>query len=353
MNHMRVFVPNYPPPPFHSEHSDIAPNTSATAATTQRSNLYKERLQNYIKSRKTQASPLISSERPVKSPKLCDVSTELSRCYSLIDKINEEIKVLSRSASSMTNHQWVNRISDLKMATNDLSTTCSNYQDTNLLSEVKFLAEKRLKKRHRIKKRKAETKAFKAYEAKNRELKHQKIDLWLEKNAEEIRENRRQIENKQRAEEILMEVKSRKNEAEKYLLVLDSLKTLYRIRNRDRPSGVSGEAEFNREIEDLKQIWLDASKRYAAEEKRLGKFLPSSNHWVEWRDVVFGEPTKEDILFALKKKDNGLNQLIKIRSIWDQCIVSDDNPFGSSVPFGWVISNQNPSDEWKTYVKND
>lgn len=351
---MRVFVPNYPPPPFLSENSDIAPNTfeSVTAATAQSSNLYRERLQNYIKSRKTPASPHISGERPVKTLKLCDVSRELSHCYSLIDKINEEIQVLSRSAPSMTNHQWTNRISELKTETNDLSTICSNYNQDSL-GEVKKLVEKRLKKRHRIKQRKAETRAFKAYEAKNRQLKHQKIDLWLEKNAEEIRENRHQIESKQRAEEILMECKSRKNEAEKNLLVLDSLRTLYRIRNRDRPSNVSGEAEFNREIEDLKRIWLDASKEYASEEKRLGKFLPSSNHWVEWRDVVFGEPTKEDILFALKKKENGLNQLIRIRNLWDQCIVSDDNPFGSSVPYGWVIPNQNPSDEWKTYVKND
>lgn len=355
MDPIHVFVPNFPPPPIpqHLIDGESIPTQTSNASTRPNSQLYKDRLKNYLKSRQNRTSLQISSEKPQQKFKLCDVSKDLSHCYDLIEQIHQEIDILSQTASSISKRQWNDRIIDLKTQTTILTSTCSKYQNINSRFEVKSLVDRRLKKRDRIRKRKAETKALKLYEAKNRELKHQQIDQLLEQNAEKIRENRHQIENKQRAEEILTEVKSRKNDANKYLMVLDSLKTLYRIRNRDRPSNSIDEAAFYREIEQLKEIWLNASETYATEEKELSKFLPGSNHWVEWRDIIFGEPTQADILFALKKSDNGLNQLIQIRRLWDKCCVSDDNPFGSRIPFGWVIPNENPSEPWKAFVKHD
>lgn len=355
MNPIHAFIPNIPPPQISQQHFDGESISNQTANTSTRSNfqLYKNRFQNYLKSRQNRISLPDSKENPHQEFKLCDVSKELSHCYNLIEQIQREIDILSETASSLNNREWNYRISDLKTKTIDLTSTCSKYQNKNLRFEVKLLVDRRHEKRHRIKKRKAETRALKLYEAKKRELKHQQIDQVLERNAEKIREHRLQIKSKQRAEDILKEVKSRKSDANKFLMVLDSLKTLYQIRNRDRPSNSSDGAAFYREIEQLKQIWLDASGKYATEEKELSKFLPGSNHWVEWRDIIFGEPTQADILFALKKTDNGLNRLIRIRSLWDKCIVSEDNSFGSRLPFGWVIPNENPSEPWKAYVKQD
>lgn len=347
-----VFVPNFPPPTL-SLHVDGKEYSNQSQITLKSGNLqiYRERLQNHLKSRTNRTPLRIPNNNTTNVLKLCEISKQLSHCYNLIETINQEIERLSQAASSISQHQWNERISILRCKTNDLFATHEKYNVPGVRCHVKSLVDRRSNKRGRIRKRKTETKTLKSCIMKNRELKHQQIDQWLKNNAEQIRENRRQMETKQRTKEILMEVKIRKNEAKTNLMVFDSLKTLYTIRNRDRPTNANTDAVFYQEIEQLTQMWLDAFKKYAAEESELSKYLPYSNHWTNWKDVIFGESTQADDLFKFTKNGNSLNQLIKIRRLWDAFIVSDDNPNGSNVPFGWIIPNENPTDQWKLYIK--
>lgn len=347
MNH--TFVPNFPPPPIPTGFNFMQSNTSAIDALSElrNPNLYKHRLQNYSKNQK------ISSElnQSKKSVKLNEVAKEVSHGFDMIKMIKTEIEQMSQNSSSMSESEWNQQIAQLNCHTDDLSAICLKYNDSNLFDEVQNLVEKRQIKRDRIKKRKAETKMVRKYEAINRERKHNEIDKWLKKNTEEILKNQRELETKQRAEQILMNVKTRKTEAEKSILVLNSLKELNRVRNRNK--NATDDSEFNREIDEIKQIWLDAHKKYEIEEKGLRTFLNCTNILEEWRNVMFGEPKKEYATFSAKKKDSGLNQLIKIRNLWDQCIVPDINPFGSNIPIGWVFPNPNPTDQWKKYIKEN
>lgn len=348
MNNNQVFVPAFPPPPLHQLYN---PNPVPESLSTHIDfSLYRTRFRSYLNSRQNQKeSNQLRVTQPQKGLKLNDVTTELRIGFDLIEMMKKDLEKLSQNASSMPTSQWDEEMFQLNSKADELSAIHSKYKDGKIINCVQTLIKKRQTKRDRIKMSKADTQAFKKYEAIKRQQKHQEIDKWLEKNAEEIREQRQQIETKQRAEQILMDVKSRKTEAERSLLVLNSLKELYHARNRDKPSSTQNGAEFNQEINEIHQIWLAAYKKYETEEKELQKFLNCTNSWEEWRDSIFGEPKKEDAIFALKKKDNGINQLIRIRNLWDKFIVPDDNTFGSNIPLGWAFPNANPSDKWNEY----
>lgn len=336
-----IFVPNFPPPPIDS--IVISPNASKP-----NSNVYKERLQSYLQSHRNRPIPSnIRNETLQKPLKLCELSTEMSHFFGSIEAIKANIEHLSRCAASIDSNQWDNQLAGLKSQLNELSATNQKYQNPNLLNSAKRAVEKRLKKRSRIKKQKAEFEALKNHELRNRERKHQQIDQWLNKNAQKIRENQREMENKHRAEKVLAEVKALKNDAAKYVQTFDSLKELYRVRNKDK---AAGDSDFRRELEKLKKIWLDASEKYETEEKRLRTFLNCSNNLDEWKELVFGDGKNEG-MFSLKKNENGLTKLIEIRRQWDNFIVPDENPHGSSVPLGWATPNANPTNQWRIYLK--
>lgn len=345
MDNIPIFVPNFPPPPIRPDLMRISkPKTNI--------NLYKERLENYLSSRKDRL-PFHSTNEMRQMPlKLSEMTRELSHFYDSVETIKADIQNLSECAPSIDSNQWDIRITELKSQLNELSSTSQKYQENRNLCQAKRAVEIRLKRRNRIKKRKAEVNALKKCEMKNRELKHQQIDEWLRRNADEIRERRRDDEQKQRAERVLAEVKSCKSDAAKYLSLFDALKELYRIRCRDKATNAMGNIEFNAEMEKLNETWSNALDKYGMEEKRLRTFLDQdSNHWDEWQEIMFGNVKTEDI-FSLKKNENGLEKLIAIRSQWDRFVVSHGNAYGSNLPLGWVIPNANPSIQWKTYLKD-
>ncbi|XP_055306070.1 uncharacterized protein LOC129570469 [Sitodiplosis mosellana] len=356
MSNFQVFIPNFPPPPLLPQFANnLSKTTPAIPSVSSHTNstLYKDRLNSYLEGRKHRSTEKKSTFQPQNALKLSEVSLEMSQCDHLIQVLKENIKTLSKAAPEMDTAQWNDHLSKLNSKVGDLSAICFRYDDTDVRTQVKILIDKRQEKRNRIRKRKMETKVLKKYEASKRERKHQKIDEWVEKNAAEILKNRQQIETKQRAEQMFIDVKSRQNEADKYIQLMESLKELNRIRNRDKYIG-SGQnnAELNRELDDMKQMWLDVAKTYEVEEKRLRKFINYTDDWEEWRNILFGEPTKEDRFVSLHKKNDSISQLIAIRSLWDQFIVSPDNPFGSSVPLCWALPNANPSEKWKVCLEN-
>lgn len=356
MNHniQNVFVPNFPPPPLLPQVTNNL-NTSSPAQSIPPQanyNLFKERLTNYLARRKGQSTETPSMKLHLEPTKLSEVSSEMSQCVHLVQTLNENIDNLSQEAAGMDVAQWNDHISQLNVKISNLSSICSKYNDRDVHIQVKSLIDKRQEKRNRIKKRKMETNVLKKYEVMKRVRNHQQIDEWIKKNAAEILKNRQQLETKQRAEQMFMDVKNRQNEADKFIMLMESLKELHHIRNRDKYRGQNDDVEFNREIEEIKQMWLEASRAYATEEKHLRKFINYTDNCTEWQNVLFGEPTKEDQIMSLRKKNDGFNQLIAIRRLWDHLIVSQDNPFASKVPTCWVLPNTNPSEQWKIYLKD-
>lgn len=62
----------------------------------------------------------------------------------------------------------------------------------------------------------------------------------------------------------------------------------------------------------------------------------------QWMRVLFGESVS-----TLKSSD--YESLIQRRKEWDQYLTSDTNPYGSTIPIGFVIPNTNPTTDWNQY----
>lgn len=352
MNDSQVFVPNYPPPPIVQGFSQNSSNIQKNVPSNQSDSfsLYKDRLSSYLDSRKSTVIPKLSKNHSTKALKLGEVSKNLGHCFHLIQEITDNLNTSSPEA--IHEQQWNKYISELCSKTKDLSHICSKLVGNDVRNYIHNLLRNRLTRRKRIKKRKTETKLLKQYTVNKRTIRTEKINMWIEKNAKKILEQRCHLKTKHRAEQMLMDVKNRKHEANKFILLLESLRELHSIRNRDSYVSIEANTVFNREINDLKMLWTSASNSYHIEEKNLRKFLHFTNSWEEWRDVCFSESTTEDMILTLWKKDDSLNRLIDIRNGWDQCVVFDsENCFGSSLPLCWAYPNPSPTNKWTIYMK--
>lgn len=348
MDNIPIFCPNIPPPPIHLQY---APSPLSSSKADQNSNLYKERLQNYLQTHTNSNRCQISNDIGQKPLKLSEVAMNLSQYYATIETIKAKIDNITEEATSMNSDHWNNQMAMLTTQLEHLSSINQKYQNSNTCQAAKRLVEKRRQKRDRIKKRKLELDTLEQYEMERRQLKHQQIDQCLQKSAENHQKHLFYRANKQRAERVLNEVNRLKNDAAKYLRTFDLLIELHRIRSRDSASTAAESVEFSREIDNLKTMWLDALVKYETEEKRLRAFLDCSDHWQSWQETLFDDVTTDDDLFSLKKNENGLEKLLDIRRQWDSFIVSHANSYGSSVPLGWAMPNANPTNEWKIYLK--
>lgn len=342
MNNNQASISNYLPPSVRVSLSDenlllnANPPTAESSFEHMKSNLYRERLNRYLDFRQIRTKPNVFENKSSSVVKLREFTKDMIHYFNLTQKMNNTIGTLLREVSAMTELQWNSDISKLDSDTKDLINISLKYNDDIVRKSIQHLVQERQKKRNNISKRKVETKLQKNFDVKRRNIKHQKIDMWFTENIKTIALTRHEMETRQRAEIILMDVKSRKNEANKYILVLESLKKLHKVRNRK-----TGDEPYP-EIDEIKEIWIKASKQYDAEEKNLLKILFDTNNFEEWCNAFFEEPLQDKSFTCLKR-----NQTISNRILWDKCIVQDDNSIAMNLPLGWACPNFIPIGKWK------
>lgn len=345
-NHDKIIVPNYPPPMLTaSQHFfPVGPfytNPPPDLFNSNPYDIYKTRLSTYLTKRNASKQPHAGATS-TKHIKLSEVTSELRQSYDLIDALKQETSV------NLPKEELQNKILELIRKKDELLALVNKYSDPAIQRQVRNAIEQRKAKRHRIQLRKAETKEMKEFEAKNRQRKHEQIDQCLVTMEQKITEERQRIYAEQRAEQVLADVKQRKAEAEQFLTLFDSLKELHRLRAKKKKDSRSGDlGAFSDEIHKLKKKWKKALKKYNEEEQRLRNFLDENTNLNEWRHVLFGIDQN-----ASSGGANKLKNLISVRRMWDDFIVSNENPFGSTIPIGWVMPHAKPSDEWKKYQKN-
>lgn len=338
MYEQNVFIPNYPPPPI----------TSKLTYTNQPHNstkIYGKRLEEYLKVCE-QRKISRQSEKQQKT-KLSDATREIRQCYDSIESLRNEISIISTNKINSTEAQWNLHFVELNEKVNQLQLVADRLTSTQ--SQIQQAIQKREQKRANIKKQKIEIRKIRQMQQKHREEKHRIIDQWLEKNTQKTTEDKRRIETEKRVEKILSDVKQKKIEAEKQILLFESLKELHRLRFREKPTTSSNVDKFNQEIDDLKLMWQSELEKYNMEEKTLRDLINDDNHFDAWHKVFFGTDIKQNDSFMLGQ--NSLSQLIEIRRLWDKCIVSPNSPFASTIPIGLVTPNPNPTKKWKTYQK--
>lgn len=341
MQSNKIIVPNYPPPslaqyllppPTHQNHFEK----------------YKNRLSTFLNQRNATAPTTTHSKRSHTNPiKLSEITAQLHHNYNLIDKVKQDIDALTKNVSSFTEDEFQFNLTKLTKQKDEIVMSISKYNEPDIQAKIIDAIEQRKAKRQRIKLKKAESKEVKCLEAKIRQQKHEQIDKWLEESTKKTAEERRNIETEQRAEQVLFDVHRRKTEAEKYLSLFDSLEELYRLRSKTSTASTStgGDKSFFSGIKELREMWTATLETYNKEEQQLKDFLNEDSNLNEWQCVLFGSKNSSN--------DLELNYLISQRRLWDAFIVPHENPFGSSIPIGWVMPNPKPSDQWKQYQKQN
>lgn len=338
MYEQNVFIPNYPPPPITSE-------LTYTNQPHNSTKIYENRLEEYLKVfEQRKISRQFEKQQTIK---LSDVTREIRQCYDSIESLRNEISIISTNKINSTEAQWNLHFVELNEKVNQLQLVANRL--TSSQSQIQKAIQKRKQKRDNIRKQKIETRKIRQMQQKHREEKHRIIDQWLEKNTQESAEEKRRIETEKRVGKILSDVKRRKIEAEKQILLFESLKELHRLRFREKPTTSSDVDKFNREIDDLKLMWQSELKKYNTEENTLCDLINDDNHFDEWHKVFYGTDIKQHDSFTVGQ--NSLSQLIEIRRLWDKCIVSPNRPFASTIPIGLVTPNRNPTKKWKIYQK--
>lgn len=309
-----------------------------------RTGKFKERLKNYIS--KTQNSHCTKKQETNKNSKLCDVMAELRQCYDMIDQINtQSVSSLSEN-ERMSDTEWSEKLIMLRgkqKRIQELTRKCTNV-DVQII-EMKL--KRRREKRKRIRQRKQETSRLQALRTATIGKKYRAVDEWFQETTRTIEGNRKRVQEDERIEQILIDVKRKKSEAVKTINLIESLIDLHRVRWIQGSSTDCSECAIAYELSNLRTRWLSKYATYTEKEQKLRESLKLNAPHVEWRKILFGvgQYIKSKEINLIQNKD----ELIRLRNGWDAFVTTSSSGSDSSIPIGWITPNATPSIKWKAY----
>lgn len=221
------------------------------------------------------------------------------------------------------------------------------YSDPDVQAAIETKLKRRQEKRERIRKRKKETSALRQLRIEIRNEKHRTIDEWFRETAQAIETQRQRTIEEQQIEQILSDVKQMKSKAAKNINLMESLIELHRVRRIQKSWSERCEHELVDELASLKSQWQLALASYEEEEQKLRKRMKSNDLCGEWQEVLFSasEGIQPDEVTSIQD----VNDLIRIRSMWDAFVVTPASVSGSSIPIGWITPKEDPLEEWKAF----
>lgn len=335
MNAHMFVLPNFsiPPPP--------------PPATPTQQEIFKSRLDHFMKSRFVQSKSPNQQRQSKRDYLISEATDKLRECCDAIEGLKSTISNLNDRKSMMSEDEWIREMSNAKLQLQNAMKIVSKYLQSNVQNVLKQKLDHRSERRSRIKKRKAETKERKKSFEEQRELEHKQIDRWLNENYQKIANEKRQKENEERIDEVLVDVRRRKSEAEKTIKSLELMMKLHRIRRNQKQNDKNYERNVIDELNEMKDQWQSFLAIYQKEENDIRKFMEKDSLFDAWNGVLFvagGEDTSNE-------KKLSFDEFISIRSKWDCFLVSKENQFGSSIPSGWIGPPENPSAKWKQFIR--
>lgn len=337
-----IYIPNYPPPPlpFTQSHNSCLNSRIET---------FKGRFEHFLASRPTnnRNAPDVDAALATKSVKLCDVVNEVRQCYELIDEIKVESASLLNEAICLSESEWNEKMTMLRSQRGRMMQFTHKYSDPDVQAAIETKLKRRQEKRERIRKRKKETSALRQLRIEIRNEKHRTIDEWFRETAQAIETQRLRTIEEQQIEQILSDVKQMKSKAAKNINLMESLIELHRVRRIQKSWSERCEHELVDELASLKSQWQLALASYEEEEQKLRKRMKSNDLCGEWQEVLFSasEGIQPDEVTSIQD----VNDLIRIRSMWDAFVVTPASVSGSSIPIGWITPKEDPLEEWKAF----
>ncbi|KAK1798536.1 hypothetical protein P4O66_006833 [Electrophorus voltai] len=308
------------------------------------------------------------------------ISDFREKLYSTVKMISELSVVCQTLKNNLDNESaWTVSYSKAMELKNRLQERLTALRDPESFGRVKKKLTQIKKKRARMRRRKAEqTEESQEREARARE-REAAIDKYQSKQIQELEEKNRERELKLAADAVLSEVRKKQADSKRMLDILKALEKLRKLRKEAAArKGMFPEKEcdevFERHVERLRGLIRKRTAIYGAEEKALRVMLEGEQEEERRRErekrlkkekerlllrkreidaMLFGAELPPDhplqpFYEYYTQAEHSLPSLIQIRREWDQFLVPEDHPEGTSVPQGWVFPDPPADDVWAT-----
>lgn len=173
-----------------------------------------------------------------------------------VAKLNKQLEVVCMELKSNVNlpeAQWQEKVSACNAAKHEICEILKTVKDVNFLNKVKNDLAKRKKKRTRERLRRKEWKKEKLMKEERRARLHAEADAWIRKEQAVIKREKQEENLRMDADMVLSDVRSKRNDARKYLGILQELQNLRKIkaniaRARGEKLSLATEEAFNNTI---------------------------------------------------------------------------------------------------------
>ncbi|XP_016401306.1 programmed cell death protein 7 [Sinocyclocheilus rhinocerous] len=323
------------------------------------------------------------STEPKHTESKASISQFREKLYGTVQMLSELNIVCRMLKDHLENEDvWTESLSKATELKNSIQESLTDLKDPDCVGGIKRKLLLINKKRARMRRRKMEQKEEKQEQEARRAEREAEVDKWQMKRIQEVEEKNREKELKLAADAVLSEVRKKQADAKRMLDILKSLEKLRKLRKEAAARkgmfpGKESDERFEGHLERLRSLIRKRTAVYATEEKALRVMLEGEQEEERKRDrekrlkkekekllqkkrevdtMLFGAELPPDhplqpFLDYYTQAERSLPALIQIRREWDQFLVSDKHPDGTSVPQGWVLPDQPADDIWATALE--
>ncbi|XP_053981885.1 programmed cell death protein 7 [Hylaeus volcanicus] len=279
-------------------------------------------------------------------------------------KLNEKLKTICaelKNNQNFTDEEWQQKMCICNTAKNEIVKLLEPIKDPKFLNQLKKDLERRTKKRLREKIKREKWKNEKLMKMERRARMHAQIDSWIRKEQAVIEKEKQEENLRKDADMILFDVRGKRSDARKYLVLLQELRNLHNIKANiaiargEHLSSAANEA-FNNIIVKLTEQWSTLDREYSIEEQGLKLMLKTDNEkriekqkkslFDDWENVLFGKKISMSDQYNVD-----LTSFITIRTAWDKYISSDSD--ASAIPIGWIMPDKPSSAMWQKCLRKE
>lgn len=176
-----------------------------------------------------------------------------------VAQLNKQLEAVCAELENSVNlpeAQWQEKVGACNAAKHEICEILKTVKDADFLNKVKNNLEKRKKKRTRERLRRKEWKKEKSMKEERRARLHAEADAWIRKEQAVIEREKEERNLRKDADMVLSDVRSKRNDARKYLGSLQELQNLRKIKTNiarargEKLSSAAGEA-FNDTIGNI------------------------------------------------------------------------------------------------------
>lgn len=196
-----------------------------------------------------------------------------------VARLNKQLEAFCAELKNNLNlpeEEWQEKVSACNAAKHEICEILKTIKNVNFLNKVKNNLEKRKKKRVRERLRREEWKKEKLMKEERRARLHAEADAWIRKEQAVIEQEKQEENLRKDADMVLSDVRSKRNDARKYLGILQELRNLREIkaniaRARGEKLSLATEKAFNNTIgsvfyftilmEKICQSWSEKYKK--------------------------------------------------------------------------------------------